>query len=79
VGSQQRGRPRIGWLNDAYKNMKVVKVKSWKELALKGLGTTWLRKPKPTKGFKSNGRRRRRRDIQVKCDVGLWWCFSLCC
>jgi len=41
--------------------MKAVKVKSWKELALKGLGTTWLRKPKPTKGCKSNGRRRRRR------------------
>jgi len=41
--------------------MKVVKVKSWKELALKRLGTTWLRKPKPTNGCKSNGRGRRRR------------------
>jgi hypothetical protein len=41
--------------------MKVVKVKSWKELALKRFGTAWLRKPKPTKGCKSNGRRRRRR------------------
>jgi hypothetical protein len=41
--------------------MKVVKVKSWKELGLNRLGTTWLRKPKPTKGCKSNGRRRKRR------------------
>jgi hypothetical protein len=41
--------------------MKVVKMKSWKELVLKRLGTTWLRKPKPTKGCKSNGRRRKRR------------------
>jgi len=61
VGSKQRGRPRIGWLNDACNNMKVLKVRSRKELELKRRGTTWLRKPKPLKGCKSNGRRRRRR------------------
>jgi hypothetical protein len=41
--------------------MKVVKVKSWKELVLQRLGTTWLRRPNPTEDCKSNGRRRRRR------------------
>jgi hypothetical protein len=49
VGSQWRGRPRIGWLNNACNDMKVMNLKIWKELA------------KPAKGCKSNGRRRRRR------------------
>jgi hypothetical protein len=52
--------------------MKVLNVKNCKELALKRrLGLTCLRKPKATKGYKANGRRRAR-DAQHKlADRGL--------
>jgi hypothetical protein len=34
MGSRERRRPRIRWLDDVCNDMKVLRVKNWKELAL---------------------------------------------
>jgi hypothetical protein len=34
MGSQQTGRPRIRCLDDVCNNMKVINVKTWKEMTL---------------------------------------------
>jgi hypothetical protein len=34
MGSRPLGRPRLGWLDDVCDDLKVLKVRSWKELAM---------------------------------------------
>jgi hypothetical protein len=62
MGSRPLERPRLRWLDDVCNDLKVLKVRNWKELAMDGKAwSDCLRKPKPTEGCSANGRRRRRR------------------
>jgi hypothetical protein len=50
VGNRRIGRPSGRWLDDVCKDMKVINVKNWRELALNGNPRGCLaQKVKPTK------------------------------
>jgi hypothetical protein len=34
IGRQSQGRPRLRWLDDVCDDLKVLKVRNWKELAM---------------------------------------------
>jgi hypothetical protein len=55
-GRRSLGRPRLRWLDDVCDDLKVLKVRNWKELATDRKAC--LRKPRPTKGCSANERRR---------------------
>jgi hypothetical protein len=58
MGSQPLGRPRLRWLYDVCDDLKVLKVRNCKELAMDRKGWSDLdQKAKPTKGCSANGRR----------------------
>jgi hypothetical protein len=50
IGRRSLGRPRLRWMDDVRDDLKVLKVRNWKELEM--FGMTCPRMPKPTKGCK---------------------------
>jgi len=63
VGNRRTRKPSKRWLDDVCKDMKVMKVKNWKELAMnRNLGDCLIEKVKPTTGCKASGRRSRKKN-----------------
>jgi hypothetical protein len=53
IGRRSLGRPSLRWLDDVCDDLKVLKVRNWKELAKdRKVWNDLSEKPKPTKGCK---------------------------
>ena len=50
MGTRPVGRPRQRWKEDVMEDLKKLKVKTGRKQLRVGLGETWLRRGKPTKG-----------------------------
>jgi hypothetical protein len=60
-GPRRRGRPRKKWKEDVERDLQVLGVMRWRELATdRKYGGMLFDRPKPTAGCCANGRRRRR-------------------
>jgi hypothetical protein len=60
-GWRRRGRPRKRWKEEVERDLHVLGVMRWRELATEKNGGILFDRPKPTAGCSANGRRRRRR------------------
>jgi hypothetical protein len=74
---RRRGRPRKEWKEEVEKDLQVLGVRRWRELAtdIKN-GGIFFDRPKSTAGCSANGRRRRRRR-SVQGQNFLQMCFLL--
>jgi hypothetical protein len=60
MGSRPLGRPRMRWLDDVCDDLKVLKVRNWKELANdRKAWNEFSVKAKTNKGYNATGRRGR--------------------
>jgi hypothetical protein len=58
-GTRRRGRPRKGWREEVERDLQVLGVRRWRELMKdKKNGEVLFDRPKPTAGYRANGRRR---------------------
>ena len=61
-GTGRRGRPRKGVREEVERDLQVLGVRRWRELAIdRKNGEVLFDRPKPTAGCSANGRRRRQR------------------
>jgi hypothetical protein len=59
-GSRRRGRPRKRWKEDVERDLQVLGVRRWRELATdRKNGGILFDRPKPTPGCSANGRRKK--------------------
>jgi hypothetical protein len=57
-GTRIRGRHRKGWKEKVERDLKVLGVRRWRELATGRNGRILFNRPKPTVGCSANGRKR---------------------
>jgi hypothetical protein len=80
VGNRRTGTPSIRWPDDVCQDMKVMKVKNWKELELnRNPGDCLVEKVKPTNGCKAIGRRSRRKSLLTQRYVAFQTAVFLNC
>jgi hypothetical protein len=58
-GTRRRGRPRKGWREEVERDLQVLGVRRWRELAIRKNGEVLFDRPKLTAGCSAKGRRRR--------------------